>query len=251
VLPATTFMEHTELSRGYGAYVLHAARPVVPPVGEARSNHVVFSELVRRLGLARAGDPESEDAVIDALLASAPDGARLRADLARDGQAFPAFGAAPVQLVDVFPRTPSGKIELFPPALDAAAPAGLYGYEPDPATAAAPLALISPASGRTISSTFGQLVPGPVPIEISPEDARRRGITNGDRVRVFNTLGEVRCRAAVNADLRGGVVMLPKGLWSRHTDNGATANTLCPDTLTDLGGGACFNDARVEIERID
>ena len=250
VLPATTFLEHTELSRGYGAYVLHAARPVVAPVGEARSNNAVFGELVRRLGLARDGDPGSDDAVIEALLASAPDGARLRADIARDGQATPAFGDAPVQMVDVFPRTPSGKIDLFPAALDRAAPVGLYGYQPDPATAGAPLALISPASGRTISSTFGQLVPGPVPVELSPEDARRRGIAEGDRVRVFNTLGEVHCRASINADLRAGVAMLPKGLWSRHTDNGATANALCPDTLTDLGGGACFNDARVEVQRI-
>ena len=70
-------------------------------------------------------------------------------------------------------------------------------------------------------------------------------------MRVWNALGEVRCRAAVNPDLRPGVAMLPKGLWSRHTDNGATANALCPDTLTDLGGGACFNDARVEVQRLD
>ena len=44
--------------------------------------------------------------------------------------------------------------------------------------------------------------------------------------------------------------MLPKGLWSRHTEDGATANALCPDGLTDLGGGATFNDARVEVERL-
>ncbi len=48
-------------------------------------------------------------------------------------------------------------------------------------------------------------------------------------------------------DLRPGVVVLPKGLWSHHTLNGATANALAPDSLTDLGGGACFNDARVQV----
>ena len=26
------------------------------------------------------------------------------------------------------------------------------------------------------------------------------------------------------------------------------ANALAPDTLTDLGGAACFNDARVQVE---
>ena len=32
------------------------------------------------------------------------------------------------------------------------------------------------------------------------------------------------------------------------TFNGATATALVPDVLTDLAGGACFNDARVQIE---
>ena len=28
---------------------------------------------------------------------------------------------------------------------------------------------------------------------------------------------------------------------------GQTANALAPDALADLGGGACFNDARVQV----
>ena len=85
-----------------------------------------------------------------------------------------------------------------------------------------------------------------MPLEIHPADAAARGIADGDRVRVWNELGEVRLpRARLDRDLRPGVVLLPKGLWSHNTENGATANALAPDTLTDLGGGACFNDARV------
>ena len=38
-----------------------------------------------------------------------------------------------------------------------------------------------------------------------------------------------------------------EGLWRKSTYNGSTSNALVPDTLTDLGGGACFNDARVEV----
>jgi hypothetical protein len=41
---------------------------------------------------------------------------------------------------------------------------------------------------------------------------------------------------------------MPKGLWARSTFNGATTNALVPDTLTTIGGGACFNDARVQVE---
>jgi anaerobic selenocysteine-containing dehydrogenase len=68
-------------------------------------------------------------------------------------------------------------------------------------------------------------------------------------VRIFNALGEVVTSARVTAGVRPGVVRLPKGLWARHTVNGRGANALCPDALADLGGGACFNDARVEVER--
>jgi len=46
------------------------------------------------------------------------------------------------------------------------------------------------------------------------------------------------------------VVMLPKGLWRHNTLSGTGATALSPDTLTDLGAGACFNDARVEVERL-
>ncbi len=42
---------------------------------------------------------------------------------------------------------------------------------------------------------------------------------------------------------------MPKGVWRRHTANGFTSNALTPDTLADLGGGACFNDARVQVEK--
>ncbi len=67
-------------------------------------------------------------------------------------------------------------------------------------------------------------------------------------MRVFNALGSVRCFAHLDAGMRAGVVYLPKGIWSHNTESGTTSNALSPDTLTDLGGGACFNDARVDIE---
>jgi anaerobic selenocysteine-containing dehydrogenase len=90
-----------------------------------------------------------------------------------------------------------------------------------------------------------------VPVEIHPGDARERGIADGNAVRVFNGSGEVRCSAKLNGDLRPGLASLPKGLWARHTQNGQTANALAPDTLSDLGAGACFNDTRVQIERVE
>jgi len=41
--------------------------------------------------------------------------------------------------------------------------------------------------------------------------------------------------------------MMPKGVWSRARDGGLGANAFAPDALSDLAGGATFNDARVEV----
>lgn len=87
-------------------------------------------------------------------------------------------------------------------------------------------------------------------LTIHPDDAHARDIGEGDSVRVFNDLGAVTCHAAVSPTVRPGTVALPKGLWSRHTLNGSTSNALTPDTLSDIGAGACFNDARVQVERV-
>lgn len=248
LLPATTFLEHRELARGYGAYVLQAAGPVLAPVGEARSNVAVFGALLTRLGLARPGEPMSEAELEAALVRGLGQGPRLAEELAAGGLALPAGGAAPVQMVDVFPGTPDRKIDLVPAELDREA-GGLYRYRPDPATAAYPLALISPATGKTISSTLGELVTGEAELELAASDARARGIADFDEVRVFNALGEVRVRARVVETVRPGVCVLPKGLWARHTRNGATSNALIPQDLTDLGGGPVYNDARVQVAR--
>jgi anaerobic selenocysteine-containing dehydrogenase len=247
VLPATHFLEHDEMSRGYGALVLQRSPAVASPAGEARSNVEVFAEIGRRLGLSRPGDPETADDLAATLLRRSE---RMRTELERDGIASPDCGPAPIQFGDSFPLTPDRKVHLVPEALDREAPYGLYAFQEDPATERYPLALISPATSRTISSTFGQLLRQKTPLEIHPADAEGRGIASGDAVRVWNELGEVRVTARLNPDLQAGVVLLPKGMWSRHTSSGNTANALAPDTFTDLGQGACFNDARVEVERL-
>lgn len=248
VLPATTFLEHRELRRGYGTMRMFDSPPVVAPVGEARSNNALFGALLERLGLVHPGDAMTDDAIVAQVFAGHPDGPGLRAQLDAHAVASPPGGPRPVPFVDVLPGTPDEKIHLVPAHLDAAVPGGLYTYQPDPATAMFPLALISPALSTMISSTFGQLRTAPGEIEIAAADAAARGITTGDPVRVWNEHGEVHVQAKV-IDGRPGVCVLAKGLWRRHTANGYTANALIPPTTADLGGQAAFNDARVQIAK--
>ena len=243
VLPATTFLEHHELSRGYGAFVMQVAGPVIDPVGQARPNYEVFADLARRLGVWRDDDTESPQEMVERGLSPA-----MITALNEDGIAKPEDGDHPVQFVDEWPNTPDRKVHLVAPELDAEAPNGLYHYTDDPATEAHPLALISPATERTISSTLGELHSQRFSLAMHPTDAEARGIVDDAPIRIFNELGEVRTTAKLDTDMRPGVVFLPKGIWAHNTDNGRTSNALCPSTAADLGQGACFNDARVEVE---
>ena len=245
VLPATTFLEGYDFAKAYGPIYLDLARPVVDASGEARSNADVFGELCMRLGVLGEGEPKDELELLVRVLDGLPE--TIGEDLRAGVQPSPPFGLAPIQFVDVFPNTPDRKVDLFPAALEASAPIGLYRFQNDPATDRYPLALISPASERTISSTLGELPRPDVKLLMHPHDAEARGLAEGDLVRIFNDLGEVHCPLNITAAIRPGTVSLPKGLWRRSTRNGATATALAPDTLTDLGGGACFNDARVQV----
>ncbi len=245
VLPATTFLENYDIARGYGPISLQLVRPVIEPCGEARANAVVFSDLASRLGL---GEAEEETDTLMRVTSRFPP--HLASELMETGSITPPFEGVPIQFVDVFPRTPDSKVDLFPAALDAEAPAGLYGYQPDPGTEKFPLALISPASEKTVSSMLGELRKRAAVLQMNPADGAARGLATDDPVRVFNDLGEVHCAVALNPDIRPGTVSLAKGLWRKSTYNGSTSNALVPDTLTDLGAGACFNDARVEVSSL-
>jgi anaerobic selenocysteine-containing dehydrogenase len=247
VLPATTFLEHYDFARGYGPITLQLGKPVIDSVGESRSNTDVFMDLARRLDLTIDGDPADDLEAMLGVLGELPQ--KVGDDLRDRWKADPPHGGRPIQFVDVFPKTGDRKVDLFPRELDKQAPMGLYGYQPDPATAEFPLAMISPASERTISSTLGELSRPEVRLEMSPEDAGTRGIKDGDSIRVWNALGEMRISARVTPLIKRGIVAVPKGVWRRNTKNGYTSNAMVPDSLADLGGGACFNDARVQVEK--
>jgi anaerobic selenocysteine-containing dehydrogenase len=247
VLPATTFLEHYDIAKGYGPISLQLVRPVIEPAGEARPNAEVFGELGARLQLDGPFRPDEGEAETLLRITSRMPPA-IRDALLDGGAAVPPHNGCPVQFVDVFPLTADGKIHLFPVEIADGAPAGLYGYQPDPATDRFPLALISPSSEKTVSSTLGELRQRQAGLHMHPNDASARGLSQGDPIRVFNDVGEVHCGLEIDPAVRPGTVVLSKGLWRRSTFNGFTANALAPDTLTDIAGGACFNDARVQVE---
>jgi anaerobic selenocysteine-containing dehydrogenase len=245
LLPNTTFLEGYDFAKAYGPINLQIVRPVIDAIGESRSNADVFGDLCKRLGVLEEEQSADELSLLVDVLGQLPPS--IGGSLQAGTRPLPPCGDAPIQFVDVFPNTPDRKVNLFPEELEAVAPAGLYRYQPDPVTERYPLTLISPASDRTISSTLAELPRPDVKLVMHPSDAGARGLEDNDLVRVFNDLGEVHCTLRVSASVRPGTTSLPKGLWRRSTRNGLTGTALVPDSLTDLGGGACFNDARVQV----
>jgi anaerobic selenocysteine-containing dehydrogenase len=248
VLPATTFVEGYDIARAYGPISIQMVHQVVDAVAESRSNPDVFGQLLAALGLDHGSGPQGEVELLLDVLARLP--GDIGEDLKNERRPVPPCGLAPVQFVDVFPGTPDRKVHLCPEALERGSAHGLYHYLPDPASDRFPLALISPATDKTISSTLGELPGVENSLVMHPLDSRARGLEEGASVRVFNELGEVRCKLSIEPTVRPGTVVLPKGLWRSSTDNGSTATALAPDSLSDVGAGACFNDARVQVERV-
>jgi anaerobic selenocysteine-containing dehydrogenase len=245
VLPAATFLESTDLVTGYGSYLLGAIHPVKASDGEAVSNMTMFSRLGRAMGFDDEPFGWTDEEVLDRVISSlemggqAVDEDRLRSDT-RTPVEFPE--GVPNQFASTPPGTADGRARLTPAEL------GPEPYAFLPLDEDYPLSLISPASTETVSSMMGEYNLDVLTVTLHPDDAASRGIASGEQVRVFNDLGEVVCEARVTDRVRPGVVSMPKGAWRRSSVNGLTSTALCPDHLQVVGNGACFNDARVEVE---
>ena len=246
LLPAVTFLEQHEIKRAYGSFIVGGVQPAIPPCGEAKPNEWVFAALGRAMGFQDEcftwDTAACMERIADALLM---DGEPIPPPGIAPGEirpfAFP--GGGPVQFETVFPGLPGRKINLAPRELGPSP----YAFE-QTQTSRFPLALVSASNNRMISSTLGEFNYPELWLSLNPEDAKTRNIREGDEVRIFNPLGEVRCRAKVSDRLRPGVCGLPKGAWAKSSRNGRTSNALCPQHVNVVGGGACYNDARVEVE---
>lgn len=256
VLPATTFLEHTDLYYSYGHYYLQLARAAVAPQGEAKSNVEVFRLLAARMGFEDACFRDSEDDMIRALLDSQHAFVRgitleeldrkgwVRLHVAPEGEPFVPFAHGGF-------GTPTGKCEMdvaklaYEPPVESrqgdAALRELY-----------PLELVSPKTGDGMNSTFGHRDTVDRSQEVAvlhARDAGERGIASGDRVRLFNARGSVLLTAEVNGCVPEGVVRASSVRWARRSPGGRNVNALVSDRLTDAGGGPVFYSCLVQVER--
>jgi anaerobic selenocysteine-containing dehydrogenase len=256
LLPSTTFLEHTDLYLAYGHYHIQLARPALAAPGEAKSNVEVFRLLARRMGLEEPCFTESEDDMIRTALNSGHpflQGITLerldrehsvRLNVAPQSEPFLPFAHGGF-------GTPSGKCEFGAETLHYEPPVESRLGSPE-LRERFPLELISAKSHDSMNSTFGNeswTQAQTSTLFLHTDDARVRGITNGDRVRVFNTRGSCTLVAGVNGVVRPGVVLAPSVRWNKLSPDHRNVNVLTSDRLTDIGGGPTFYSCLVDVEK--
>jgi anaerobic selenocysteine-containing dehydrogenase len=268
ILPATTFLEHKDFNKAYGHVYLQMSNQAVEPLGESWSNTKLFRELAARMGFAEECFQQDVDELIDTTL-TPPEGVPAgwekwmegitRERLEREGHVRLNVGDGPfLPFAQGGFATASGKAELYSEKLAA------QGLDPVVSFVAPaesrlseksrqfPLELLSRKADNFLNSSFTnipsvQKMERPELLEIHTVDAGRRGIQEGDWVRVFNDRGEVRLKAHVNGAVQPGVVAarLNAALFA---PDGKSINSLTSETLTDLGGGPTFYSCLVEVE---
>ena len=288
VLPCTTMLERTDIGMTPRDPFAIAMTKAIEPVGEARDDYDILSGIARVMGCetefceGRSGEAWVRHLWKQSRRRAAARGVDLPeyADLVAAGYhkvppppdepvLFDAFRADP----EANPlATPSGRIELFSETVAAFGYADCHGHatwnEPTEWLGTAgktyPLHLVGKQPRNKLHSQLDPgsyagraKVDGHEPIEINPVDAARRGIRNGDIVRVGNDRGACLCGAVITPEIMQGVVMMSTGAWydpcpetglCRH----GNPNILTPDLATSpLAQGPGAHSCLVDVTRLE
>jgi molybdopterin guanine dinucleotide-containing S/N-oxide reductase-like protein len=274
ILPATTFLEHTDAQGAYGHYFVQYSHAAIAPLGEARSNVWLFSQLAHRIGFTDPCFNDTPEEMIAQALAPDATGRSTNpgmehftlADLQRQGHVPLAFHRNPEQqpflpFTSGPVPTPSGKIEFHSQTLGGMGLDPLPGFVPPTEsrwTEAAkqyPLELLARKNDNYMNSTFANL-PGhrkmeartSQKLEIHPLDAESRAISNGDAVRIFNDRGTLQLTALLNDTLPPGVVAARLD-WAKFHPDAVNVNALTSERLTDIGAAPTFYSTLVQVSK--
>jgi molybdopterin guanine dinucleotide-containing S/N-oxide reductase-like protein len=155
--------------------------------------------------------------------------------------------------------TPSGKAEFYSDTLRHQGLDPVVAFTPPDESrhgskaAGFPLELLARKADNHLNSSFAnvpsvrELERALGHLEMHVADAKRRGIGDGDRVRVFNPRGEIMLEARVNGSVPAGVVAARLD-WARFSPGSCNINVLTSEKLTDMGNAATFYSVCVEVE---
>ena len=255
VLPATTFLEHADLYTSYGHTLLQVARPVIDPVGEARTNHWVVSQLAKRLGGAHATLDMDEWEMIDATLRAS--GLGSADDVAGQGWLDCAFGFDKAHFLTGFGH--DGRFRFTPDwskvGPDHARLPPLPDHAPliEESDEAHPFRLITPPSRHFLNTSFND-TPTSLAQAVRPtalmhaEDCGALGLADGQKIRLGNRRGSVVLHVKPTDGIAKGVVAV-EGVWRDQAYlEGIGINVLVGADPVPPMGGAAFHDSAVWVK---
>jgi len=257
ILPAKDLFEQSDIIGSYWSPYVQFKPKIIGSPGEVMPETEIYYHLAKKMDLKIDNSllPEPGNENIERWLENRIKGySQLSLKDLQNGPIL-APGLQKIAWSDMKFETPSGKIELY--SEDAKLKWGIsplpqyIAQSVDSGNENYPLTFITSNTGSRIHSQFGNLkiiketVSEPA-VGISMADAKKRNISSGDRIRVFNQNGEIISSALVTNRIPKGSVMLPNGIWFSE---GGGGNTLIAGRETDIGFGAAFHDNKVEVER--
>ena len=285
VLPCTTSLERNDIAIARDPYVIFMQK-AADPLGECRNDFDIFSGIAKRMGVGEAfTDGLDESGWIDRMYRETCKRMQTRGidlpdleHLKRKGWFRVAAPGQPKVMLQAFRedpkrnrlRTPSGKIEIYSKAI-----AG-FGYEDCPGhaiwlepvewlgsngTRRYPLHLISNQPQSKLHSQLDHgshsrsaKLYGREPVLLNPRDAKARGISAGNLVKLFNERGACLGTAVINESARPGVVQMSTGAWWDPMDSTKLCKHGNPNALTldkgtsQLAQGPVAHSCLVEVE---
>ncbi|WP_042351524.1 molybdopterin-containing oxidoreductase family protein [Bacillus massiliigorillae] len=251
VLPATSSFENTDFYASYWHHYIQLQQPVIEPFEEAKSNVEVFRLLAKGMGFTETAFDDTEAELINQSLdyPRNPYIKEIDYETLREHHYVKAKVQFPATL-----STPSGKIELYSEKMKRDGHPPLPTYIPLKNDSDHSFQFIAAPNHNFLNSTFANQAKH-TRLEKEPEvflndnDADQLGLKNGEHVRVWNDQGECILKANVGDSVLPGVAVT-QGLWGADKDTKQLVNSLTPDRIADMGGGATFFSGRVSIEKI-
>lgn len=256
ILPAKGIFEQADVVGSYWNPYAQYKPKVTDLPGEVLPESEIYWRLAQKLGLPAGKEngipaPENYDDWLDERISHTHGFVReelFQKPVIPEQNEHPAYAGMKC-------NTPSGRIELLSDrAVKLWGVNPLPSYEPpeDFGESHLPFRLMTPNISSRIHSQFGNLevirsVIDEPAWEISVSDARKRDLRTGDKIRIFNSRGEVTGKVRVTARVKNGSLVFPNGIW---LGEGGGVNRLIAPCETDMGHGAAFHNTRVDIEKI-
>ena len=288
IFPVATTLERNDIGGGRRDKFIFAMQKAIEPVGQSRTDYEIFSLISKKLGFSdEFTEGRSEKEWLESFYSQFQKSAKELDIKMPNFSEFWSNGFyefpedKPKAFLHKFRsdpernqlRTPSGKIEIYSSTIDN------FEYEDCPGhpvwlepcewlgsdkITKFPLHLITNQPKTRLHSQYDNggyslknKIKGREPVSINPKDAHKRGIKDGDIIKVYNSRGACLAGAIITEDVMPSVIQISTGAWFDPLNPGQAGsmdvhgnpNILTLDKGTSkLAQGPSAMSALVEVE---